>query len=339
MCLDKPWHPECFNCIECNKDFIKECQFVVNNGQPVCIGCNDRSSRNYQHKKEKRKPFNPQKQSCTACSKILKQNDSIIIALNRPYHKECFKCSQCSQTLNTKSFTSMGNVPLCHPCADNQISNKCSKCNTIITGNVVVALKKSWHPNCLKCIFCNQAIINLERIYHRENNQPCCPRCVKTVFTTKFRPLSERYYPPKQFSASLPLSEILAEKRGMDAFLQFLVSEFSIEPLLFYMDCIQFKEVYLTKKDISIYSKQIFRKYLQRDAELEVPISFKIKQALYRSMDNPSRDMFDQAIEETLDLMQKNFFAKFVASVQFAVLTSPESEKEKLSRRVTRKTV
>ena len=90
MCLDKPWHPECFNCFECNMDFTKECQFVVNNGQPVCVGCNDKSSSNYNLKKDRRKPFNPNKQNCTACSNPIQQNQSMIVALTKQYHRECF---------------------------------------------------------------------------------------------------------------------------------------------------------------------------------------------------------------------------------------------------------
>ena len=152
-------------------------------------------------------------------------------------------------------------------------------------------------------------------------------------------PLSEKVLPPKQFSATQSLREILDDQRGIDSFLQFLVYEFSIEPLLFYIDCIQFKEVYLTKKDIASYSKQIFRKYLQRDAELEVPISFKIKQSLYRSIDNPSREMFDEAMEQTLDLMEKNFFAKFVSSSQFAKLSGASETNEIAIRRTMRNTV
>ena len=172
MALDKVWHVECFVCLRCGDDFSSTGQFVAVNSEPFCVTCGEiRKSKKFN--KKKREVITPNKQACFSCEQMFDKDDEIVVALNSWYHDRCFTCTKCDIRLQPNSFIALGDQPVCIECSSKLFSKVCNSCGKEITGNIVLALKQSWHPNCLTCIHCNQSIINLERVYHQDN-QPCC---------------------------------------------------------------------------------------------------------------------------------------------------------------------
>lgn len=306
--LDQSWHQKCFVCKKCKKDFSKDDgQFMVEGQSPICLKCSKKvnSSRGSEARKKQ--------QCCHRCKKVLPPSSTMLIALERFYHRECFTCCKCRSLLEGNQFVALGNDPACPECAANQLAEKCSGCKLPITGTVVVALDRKWHPNCLLCINCNTPIINYGKVYRKGKN-PCCPECLESVFRSRYVPL----VPPRKFSGKQmvhSMETLLRHQESIDAFLKFLVRDYSVENLLFWMDVQQYQRL-SSDHDLKIYSSSIGNKYIFPESELEVNIDSSTKSSILDNLSVPSLTLFDGACEQIVSLMRNNSFPRFLSSVE-----------------------
>jgi len=83
--LGKAWHKDCFTCKHCNKKIFSFAKFFEEDGQPVCVPCNNSAA-----------PL------CGACKKpcITKH----MKAMNQDWHEDCFHCAGCKKTLGSEGF-------------------------------------------------------------------------------------------------------------------------------------------------------------------------------------------------------------------------------------------
>ncbi|KAJ2492818.1 Rho-type gtpase-activating protein [Coemansia sp. RSA 2050] len=92
---DGVWHIECFKCTTCNKiiEFDSNLLFLAD-GKPICPECS---------------------YCCSLCKKPI--FDEAIVTVEGTYHSECFRCTNCKQRIQGKSFakTSQG-VIYCVSC-------------------------------------------------------------------------------------------------------------------------------------------------------------------------------------------------------------------------------
>ncbi|XP_070559677.1 leupaxin-like [Ptychodera flava] len=90
---------------------------------------------------------------CADCKKPI--SGTIVTALDKEWHPDCFLCSECQCQLRGKSFytTKVGRV-ICE--LDYKIfeASRCSKCHEAVTGEIVTALDRKWHPHCFVCTLC-----------------------------------------------------------------------------------------------------------------------------------------------------------------------------------------
>lgn len=95
--MGKTWHPDHFTCAHCKKP-IKDPSFRVQNGKPYC-------DADYIQLYGK---------TCFACGQVIQ--NTILTALNKTYHQECFKCTKCHKSIALKEFTEKNGNPFCMAC-------------------------------------------------------------------------------------------------------------------------------------------------------------------------------------------------------------------------------
>jgi hypothetical protein len=69
---------------------------------------------------------------------------------------------------------------LCEACWTN-VAPRCARCNLAVTGTVTTALKKQWHPECLKCEGCKAQLQATFYLLDHKPNVPYCSFCIKGI--------------------------------------------------------------------------------------------------------------------------------------------------------------
>ncbi|KAM3846287.1 PDZ and LIM domain protein 7 isoform 2-T4 [Vipera latastei] len=120
---------------------------------------------------------------CYQCNKIIRGR--YLMALGRYYHPEEFTCSQCRKMLDEGGFFEEKGSIFCPKCYDMRYAPNCAKCKKKITGEIMHALKMTWHVQCFVCAACRTPIRN--RAFYIEEGQPYCERDYDKMFGTKCR--------------------------------------------------------------------------------------------------------------------------------------------------------
>ncbi|XP_022607772.1 PDZ and LIM domain protein 7 isoform X4 [Seriola dumerili] len=118
---------------------------------------------------------------CGACNKIIRGR--YLVALGRSWHPEEFTCSQCKAVLDEGGFFEERGSVYCTKCHDNRYAPNCAKCKKKITGEIMHALKMTYHVQCFKCAACKTAIRN--QAFYMEEGEPYCERDYEKMFGTK----------------------------------------------------------------------------------------------------------------------------------------------------------
>ncbi|MBN3320647.1 PDLI7 protein, partial [Atractosteus spatula] len=118
---------------------------------------------------------------CAACSKIIRGR--YLVALGRSWHPEEFTCSQCKVVLEEGGFFEERGSILCTKCYDSRYAPNCAKCKKIITGEIMHALKMTWHVHCFICAACKIPIRN--KAFYMEEGEPYCEKDYEKMFGTK----------------------------------------------------------------------------------------------------------------------------------------------------------
>ncbi|OWA50773.1 putative Transforming growth factor beta-1-induced transcript 1 protein [Hypsibius exemplaris] len=92
--MEKSWHPECFVCAGCRKNFTEK-TFHTRNEQPYCDGCFLAM-------------FAPK---CSGCKQAI--SGSYVTALEGPWHSTCFVCHACREPFEKGSFFDVEGKPYC----------------------------------------------------------------------------------------------------------------------------------------------------------------------------------------------------------------------------------
>ncbi|XP_077182342.1 PDZ and LIM domain protein 7 isoform X3 [Paroedura picta] len=120
---------------------------------------------------------------CYQCNKIIRGR--YLVALGRYYHPEEFTCLQCRKVLDEGGFFEEKGSIFCPKCYDIRYAPNCAKCKKKITGEIMHALKMTWHVQCFVCAACKTPIRN--RAFYMEEGQPYCERDYEKMFGTKCR--------------------------------------------------------------------------------------------------------------------------------------------------------
>ncbi|KAK1798153.1 hypothetical protein P4O66_000647 [Electrophorus voltai] len=118
---------------------------------------------------------------CVACSKVIRGR--YVVALGRSWHPEEFVCCQCRAMLDEGGFFEEQGSIYCTVCYDNRCAPKCAKCKKKITGEIMHALKMTYHVQCFVCAACKKPIRN--QAFYMEEGEPYCERDYEKMFGTK----------------------------------------------------------------------------------------------------------------------------------------------------------
>ncbi|XP_074816226.1 PDZ and LIM domain protein 7 isoform X5 [Natator depressus] len=109
---------------------------------------------------------------CYQCNKVIRGR--YLVALGHYYHPEEFACCQCRKGLDEGGFFEEGGSVFCPKCYDMRYAPSCAKCKKKIGGEIMHALKMTWHVQCFTCAACRTPIRN--RAFYMEEGQPYCER-------------------------------------------------------------------------------------------------------------------------------------------------------------------
>ncbi|XP_062909502.1 PDZ and LIM domain protein 7 isoform X7 [Mobula hypostoma] len=118
---------------------------------------------------------------CAHCNKVIKGR--YLVALGRSWHPEEFTCNQCKTALTEGGFFEEKGSVFCGKCYENKHAPNCAKCKQKIIGEIMHALKQTWHVKCFTCAACKTPIRN--KAFYMEEGQPYCERDYEKMFGTK----------------------------------------------------------------------------------------------------------------------------------------------------------
>ncbi|MEQ2226426.1 Actin-binding LIM protein 3, partial [Ilyodon furcidens] len=100
---------------------------------------------------------------CAGCGQEIKQGQSLL-ALDRQWHITCFKCRTCGCAL-TGEYISKDGIPYCEDDYHTQFGIRCEGCSSYISGRVLEAGGKHYHPSCARCARCHMMFQEGEEMY------------------------------------------------------------------------------------------------------------------------------------------------------------------------------
>ncbi|XP_047668092.1 LIM domain-binding protein 3a [Tachysurus fulvidraco] len=118
---------------------------------------------------------------CGSCNNIIR--GPFLVALGRSWHPEEFNCHYCHTSLADVSFVEEQNNVYCENCYREFFAPTCARCSTKIMGEVMHALRQTWHTTCFVCAACGKAFGN--SLFHMEDGEPYCEKDYIALFSTK----------------------------------------------------------------------------------------------------------------------------------------------------------
>ncbi|XP_014841427.1 PREDICTED: actin-binding LIM protein 3-like isoform X5 [Poecilia mexicana] len=154
--MGRTYHPHCFVCSVCRRPFPIGDRVTFCGKKCVCQQCS--------HSLKKDKPVKILGPSyCAGCSQEIKQGQSLL-ALERQWHITCFKCRTCGCAL-TGEYISKDGIPYCEDDYHTQFGIRCEGCSRYISGRVLEAGGKHYHPSCARCARCHMMFQEGEEMY------------------------------------------------------------------------------------------------------------------------------------------------------------------------------
>ncbi|XP_048460607.1 actin-binding LIM protein 2 [Rhincodon typus] len=205
--LGKTYHPKCFVCAVCRQPFPPGDRVTFNGKECVCQKCSQSLSTNAKHVSAQ----TPQK--CGGCDLEIKNGQSLV-ALDRQWHLGCFKCHTCGKALSAEYICKDG-APFCEADYHSQFGIKCERCMKFITGRVLEAGEKHYHPDCARCVRCEEMFAEGEEMYLQGTLiwHPVCKQAARAEEKQKVtRTSSESITSPPASSASGSPSRLIYAK-------------------------------------------------------------------------------------------------------------------------------
>nr|XP_020450535.1 actin-binding LIM protein 2 isoform X5 [Monopterus albus] len=170
--LGKTYHPRCFVCTSCKQPFPAGDRVTFNGKECICQKCAQPLPAS--------SPAPIQAvHNCCGCGKEFK-NEQSLVALDKHWHLGCFKCKVCNKVLNAE-YISKDGIPFCEMDYHAMFGIQCESCKKYITGKVLEAGEKHYHPTCARCARCEQMFAEGEEMYLQGSSiwHPPCRQAAK----------------------------------------------------------------------------------------------------------------------------------------------------------------
>ncbi|XP_077961923.1 actin-binding LIM protein 2 isoform X25 [Gasterosteus aculeatus] len=178
--LGKTYHPGCFVCAYCKQPFPAGDRVTFNGKECICQKCTQPLAAS--------SPAPIQAvHNCCGCGKEFK-NEQSLVALEKHWHLGCFKCKVCNKVLNAE-YISKDGIPFCEMDYHAMFGIMCESCKKYITGKVLEAGEKHYHPTCARCARCEQMFAEGEEMYLQGSSiwHPPCRQAAKQEEKSKVR--------------------------------------------------------------------------------------------------------------------------------------------------------
>uniref|UniRef100_A0A672MDJ8 Actin-binding LIM protein 1-like n=1 Tax=Sinocyclocheilus grahami TaxID=75366 RepID=A0A672MDJ8_SINGR len=184
--LGKTYHPTCFVCTVCKRPFPAGDRVTFNGKDCLCQHCVQPTSPT---------PKDISASSnCAGCGRDIK-NGQALLALDSQWHLGCFKCKACGKVLSGEYISKDGS-PYCEKDYQIHFGVQCEACHQFITGKVLEAGDKHYHPSCARCSRCNQMFTEGEEMY-LQGSTVWHPECKNNSR------VEEKYRPTRSSSESI----------------------------------------------------------------------------------------------------------------------------------------
>eukprot|EP00072_Mus_musculus_P035387 XP_006503973.1 PREDICTED: actin-binding LIM protein 2 isoform X5 [Mus musculus] len=177
--LGKTYHPDCFVCAVCRLPFPPGDRVTFNGKECMCQKCSPPTLLgNSAHVAQGLR-------SCGGCGLEIK-NGQALVALDKHWHLGCFKCKTCGKLLNAE-YISKDGLPYCEADYHSKFGIRCDGCEKYITGRVLEAGEKHYHPSCALCVRCGQMFSEGEEMYLQGSSiwHPACRQAARTEDKSK----------------------------------------------------------------------------------------------------------------------------------------------------------
>ncbi|XP_004483273.1 LIM domain-binding protein 3 isoform X1 [Dasypus novemcinctus] len=118
---------------------------------------------------------------CGHCNSVIR--GPFLVAMGRSWHPEEFNCAYCKASLADTCFVEEQSNVYCERCYEQFFAPLCAKCNSKIMGEVMHALRQTWHTTCFVCAACKKPFGN--SLFHMEDGEPYCEKDYVNLFSTK----------------------------------------------------------------------------------------------------------------------------------------------------------
>ncbi|XP_032389988.1 actin-binding LIM protein 3 isoform X3 [Etheostoma spectabile] len=200
--LGRTYHPHCFVCSICRSAFpigdrvtfcgkkcvCQQCSHTLKSDKPVKVHGPSCAGECHEHLVVAPSiPF----LDCAGCGEEIKQGQSLL-ALERQWHVSCFKCRTCGCAL-TGEYISKDGIPYCETDYHTQFGIRCDSCNRYISGRVLEAGGKHYHPSCARCARCHMMFLEGEEMYLTGSEvwHPMCKEAARLARKLRLRRTSE----------------------------------------------------------------------------------------------------------------------------------------------------
>ncbi|XP_044912600.1 actin-binding LIM protein 2 isoform X21 [Felis catus] len=207
--LGKTYHPDCFVCAVCRLPFPPGDRVTFNGKECVCQKCSlPKTAGGSVH-------LSQGLWSCGGCGTEIKKGQSLV-ALDKHWHLGCFKCETCGKQLDAE-YISKDGLPYCETDYHTKFGIRCDGCEKYITGHVLEAGEKHYHPLCALCVRCGRMFAEGEEMYLQGSSiwHPACRQAARTEDKNKeTRSSSESIISVPASSTSGSPSRVIYAKLG-----------------------------------------------------------------------------------------------------------------------------
>ncbi|XP_047574729.1 actin-binding LIM protein 2 isoform X9 [Lutra lutra] len=207
--LGKTYHPDCFVCATCRLPFPPGDRVTFNGKECMCQKCSlPKTAGSSAH-------LSQGLWSCGGCGTEIKNGQSLV-ALEKHWHLGCFKCETCGKQLDAE-YISKDGLPYCEADYHTKFGIRCDGCEKYITGHVLEAGEKHYHPLCALCVRCGRMFAEGEEMYLQGSSiwHPACRQAARTEDKNKeTRSSSESIISVPASSTSGSPSRVIYAKLG-----------------------------------------------------------------------------------------------------------------------------
>ncbi|XP_036183985.1 actin-binding LIM protein 2 isoform X20 [Myotis myotis] len=177
--LGRTYHPDCFVCAVCRLPFPPGDRVTFNGKECMCQKCSlPKSAGGSTH-------LSQGLWSCGGCGTEIQSGQSLV-ALDKHWHLGCFRCKACGKELSAE-YISKDGLPYCEADYHAKFGIRCDGCEKYITGHVLEAGEKHYHPLCALCVRCGRMFAEGEEMYLQGSSiwHPACRQAARTEDKSK----------------------------------------------------------------------------------------------------------------------------------------------------------